>query len=921
MTQIDDILDFLNVEMPKRPIANDPTDFSVIVRQDHVNPKQMQPLVIPASSMLSRLASGDILARTFAEVLSDIGAAPAATALVAAAVIADHAIVRGDGGARGVQDSTPTIADDGVLSVPGIGDGGYTSYDLRVGNVTAPDFGLIQIGNSAIGRIDFEAGAVNLRGACFWRNIGGPTTGDIEFILCESTGDDARLAIPKSGAGLHTYHPRSLICAGPAPADTDFVKISYWQGQGLFHNLICDTVGSGAEFGVQGNVEFEETLFCDTFAESTTDARITFSSAVIINHTATEADDHALELDVDAAGYGDVKAFDIDYVTGNISTGEDEGVFLLNVDHIDATGGDVFGIEILATEGGAAIYGIKTGVGIGPIHQDTGTFVNPTTGTDNTPSTDVPAMIDGSTGTTTAIFENDNEYIIIGAAAAFEELELVFTADASVSIKPTFWYSIAGTGQFTQFTPVDGTDGCKKTGVIAWDASDLTGHVADDVTGTFDIKIIRTKNNMTTTPILGYAKTATTTEYIWDKDGKITINNLEAFTKIITPEVESSGALLLEALGGNITLDVPLGSDTAIVMTNSGAGDISLNVPTIKTPDAFAFDIHALGGTTLSIANSTGGQVCNVTLDGSLSLADSQELKFGAGTDFKVWSDGTLGRTQGQLILGQSKADLIGLHGTAVNANFFIHFDVTSTTGKPSRVFRGAFEYGPAITSEDFAAVLDFTVTNDSTIDTRTVRAKAIRKKDSSVNDSGFYSDVSLNSGSTFTGTHLLYGYRFVSTNATPTVTAATVKMYGCHVGPEPTGYTGASSWEYYAYYSHEGICHFNDDGGDYDFIIEGSGDASLFNLDAGLDIITVGGSGTTAKFNVDQNDSTARLAVLSLDQADIDDRFVDFVGTSAADGSRSISSDTTEDSAKFGAVRVNINGVLKWVRVYDNES
>ncbi|KKL91057.1 hypothetical protein LCGC14_1898500, partial [marine sediment metagenome] len=247
-----------------------------------------------------------------------------------------------------------------------------------------------------------------------------------------------------------------------------------------------------------------------------------------IVHTATEADDHALEIDADAAGFGDVKAIDIAYVTGAIAAGQDEGIILINIDETLATGGDVFGLEVLATDGGADVYGMKVGALVGPIHQDSGVFINPTTGTDNTPDTDVPNMIDGSILTTTAIFEANSEYIIIGNAAAFEEIEFILTTESSnPGIKPTFWYSTAGTGQFTQFTPVDGTNGFRNTGVVAWDASDLTGHVADTGTGTFDIKIIRTQNNINTDPVLGYAKTAATVEYVWDKNGDVSIRDLD----------------------------------------------------------------------------------------------------------------------------------------------------------------------------------------------------------------------------------------------------------------------------------------------------------------------------------------------------------------------------------------------------------
>lgn len=80
--------------------------------------------------------------------------------------------------------------------------------------------------------------------------------------------------------------------------------------------------------------------------------------------------------------------------------------------------------------------------------------------------------------------------------------------------------------------------------------------------------------------------------------------------------------------------------------------------------------------------------------------------------------------------------------------------------------------------------------------------------------------------------------------------------------------------------------------------------------------------SGTfTETIIFDQSSSSGGRTVLKLDQADIDDTFLDFIGTSAADGSRSISEDTTEDGSKFGAFKVEINGVTKWIRVYDDHS
>ena len=359
-------------------------------------------------------------------------------------------------------------------------------------------------------------------------------------------------------------------------------------------------------------IALEQIALQDIFVRNTGDNTITGSLDII--HTSTEADDHALELDVDAAGFGDVKAIDIDYITGAIEAGEDEGIILINIDEIAATGGDVFAVEVLATDGSADIYGLKAGALVGPIHQDSGTFANPTTGTDNTADTDVPNMIDGNSGTTTAIFEADNEYIIIGAAAAFQEIEFILTTPASVNIKPTFWYSTAGTGQFTQFTPVDGTNGFRNTGVIAWDASDLTGHVADTGTGTFDIKIIRTKNNLSTNPVLGYAKVAATTEYIWDKDGNLHIATMGIGTDPYSGLHYQGAILYLTPAAGAESNDNITIKNYA---TGNGAPDIILRTADINGAYGIGVGVLSLiGGSKTTHYGGIGGGGGEISLQG-----------------------------------------------------------------------------------------------------------------------------------------------------------------------------------------------------------------------------------------------------------------------------------------------------------------
>lgn len=156
---------------------------------------------------------------------------------------------------------------NGVLAGP---------YDLTIGDVT--DYGMVQIGSGYIGRTSHTAAAgapsYNLNGAFVFVNPDGPVTGDIEFAFLDSAGL-MRLGLPKSAVGNATYNPRSMLIAGPAIADSDVVTVGYWQGVGIFDNLACDTVGSGADLGVQNDLEVEGDIFADSIIESTTGAGVT----------------------------------------------------------------------------------------------------------------------------------------------------------------------------------------------------------------------------------------------------------------------------------------------------------------------------------------------------------------------------------------------------------------------------------------------------------------------------------------------------------------------------------------------------------------------------------------------------------------------------------------------------------------------
>lgn len=261
---------------------------------------------------------------------------------------------------------------------------------------------------------------------------------------------------------------------------------------------------------------------------------VTISGAMDLIHTAIEADDHAFEIEVDASGFGDVKGIDLFYDTGTIALGQDEAIFLINLDESEATGGDVFGIEMLATEGSADVYGLKAGALVGPIHQDSGTF----TDMDSANNTGVDDLANFTSSTADIpIFVNDDDYIIIGDAAKFEELEFLLNTTASnPGIKPTFEYS-TGTHTWATFTPVDGTNGMRNNGIVAWEDDDIPSW-ATGVGSEYLIMINRTQNNLVTVPIEDKVQIAAVTEYIWSKYGDLRIRNMN-ISKINTTNVSA----------------------------------------------------------------------------------------------------------------------------------------------------------------------------------------------------------------------------------------------------------------------------------------------------------------------------------------------------------------------------------------------
>ena len=273
------------------------------------------------------------------------------------------------------------------------------------------------------------------------------------------------------------------------------------------------------------------------------------SGSMDLDHTATEDDDHAFEIVCDANGFADVKAIDIDYITGTMAAGQDEEAILVNIDESASTGGIMAGYLCLTTsEGSATINGYETGININPVVQQSGTFGDADSILNK--AVDVTAALAAGGAGAISIFVADNDTLTIGDAAQWGEHEIILSTGASgAGVAPTFEYSTGGAA-FSAFSPADGTNGFKNSGAILWDASSLAGW-ATATSGLYEIRITRTRNTLTTTPIIEELQISALTEFKWDKNGDVNLNSLTLLTDLAVAHGGTGASALTGVLTGN----------------------------------------------------------------------------------------------------------------------------------------------------------------------------------------------------------------------------------------------------------------------------------------------------------------------------------------------------------------------------------
>ncbi len=243
-----------------------------------------------------------------------------------------------------------------------------------------------------------------------------------------------------------------------------------------------------------------------------------------LTYTAIEDGDIGVTINCDSEGFTDFKCVSIVHITGDVAPGENEESILINIDEELSTGGSIFGVEVLSTSMGLAnVYAAKSGVEVNPILQNSGAFGNADSILNI--AVDVLAALSSGGAGNVSVFVADNDTMTIGKDDKFSEIEFVVDTPASAAgIAPVFEFS-TGVGTWSVFSPVDGTNGMRNSGIIDWDISSIPSWAIG--TGSeFLIRITRTRNFLATTPILDEVQVGGVSVFSWDKDGNVIINSL-----------------------------------------------------------------------------------------------------------------------------------------------------------------------------------------------------------------------------------------------------------------------------------------------------------------------------------------------------------------------------------------------------------
>lgn len=217
-----------------------------------------------------------------------------------------------------------------------------------------------------------------------------------------------------------------------------------------------------------------------------------------------------------------------------------------------------------------------------------------------------------------AIFSADNEYLIVGSADTFNDINFILGTVSSTDIAATFEYS-TGSGTWATFTPTDDTNGFTESGRVIWSLDDIPGWKYG-AGSEFLIRITRTEDTVSTTPVLDTVQNLNATQdlnYILDNAADI------------TSTVSSGGA-------GNVSI-FEADNETITIGNLDRFDKISILLDTVSSADilpTFEYSTGASSWTTFTPTDGTSGFTQSGII--SWSLSDIPNWVRSTGSNFLI---------------------------------------------------------------------------------------------------------------------------------------------------------------------------------------------------------------------------------------------------------------------------------------------
>lgn len=303
------------------------------------------------------------------------------------------------------------------------------------------------------------------------------------------------------------------------------------------------TITGGLDVNLAGDDNF-------TIDGSTNNRTITIGAFRQL-HTPAIPGTRAVNFVIDANSQADTKAVVVEYTATGLGAGETVAGLQVDIDTADSTGGiiDAFAVDSTGT-GSILVHALHAGIGIAPIHQDSGALKNIEQAflydDSLTSFTNVTGAFK-STGTDVQMFVENNDLVYIGDDAVFSTVSfLLETVASGAGVKPEFYYWSGAA--WSEFGPTDATNGYRIDGNVSWTADDLSGWATTAVNGDtkYWIYIKRTATNLATPPTEDIVQVAAPVNYTWDENGDAILRNISTLGYVDANRVIVDAGLVTE---------------------------------------------------------------------------------------------------------------------------------------------------------------------------------------------------------------------------------------------------------------------------------------------------------------------------------------------------------------------------------------